>query len=184
MPDGPRPRRHRRRPRLLPGTTPLVPAGAPAAPDPAPPDPAPPDPAASDPASSAPPGRPDARQAAQFADLLRALNITLEPIAKATCDHSHAEDRYTPSRKLQHLVRARTATCTAPGCQAEAIHADLDHTTPHPQGPTDECNLGPKCRTHHRAKQAPGWNVEQPEPGVFRWTLPSGRTHTTRPTTY
>ena len=142
----------------------------------------PPEPEA--PPAKPPPGRPDARQAAQFAGLLRALNITPEPIAKATCDHSHAEDRYTPSRKLQHLVRARTATCTAPGCQAEAIHADLDHTTPHPQGPTDECNLGPKCRTHHRAKQAPGWNVEQPEPGVFRWTLPSGRTHTTRPTTY
>jgi len=131
-----------------------------------------------------PPDGPDASQAAQFAGLLRGLKITLEPIAKATCDHGHAEDHYTPSRKLQHLVRARTVTCTAPGCQAQAIHADLDHTTPYPQGPTDECNLGPKCRTHHRAKQAPGWNVEQPEPGVFRWTLPSGRTHTTRPTNY
>jgi hypothetical protein len=143
-------------------------------PDPVPPDPAPPD----------APDRPDARQAAQFADLLRSLNLTLEPIAKGTCDHKHAEDHYTPSRKLQHLVRARTATCTAPGCQAEAIHADLDHTIPYPDGPSDECNLGPKCRTHHRAKQAPGWKVEQPEPGVFRWTLPSGRSHTTRPTNY
>jgi hypothetical protein len=130
------------------------------------------------------PDGPDAAQAAQFADLLRALNIALEPIAKGTCDHTHAEDHYTPSRKLQHLVRARTVTCTAPGCQAQAIHADLDHTTAYPDGSTDECNLGPKCRSHHRAKQAPGWNVEQPEPGVFRWTLPSGRTHTTRPTTY
>ena len=146
--------------------------------------PPPPDPAPPDPAATAPPGRPDARQAAQFADLLRTLDIALEPIAKGTCDHRHAEDRYTPGRKLQHLVRARTATCTAPGCQAQAIHADLDHTTPYPEGPTDQCNLGPKCRTHHRAKQAPGWKAEQPEPGVFRWTLPSGRTHTTRPTNY
>ena len=144
----------------------------------------PPDPAPPDPAASAPPDGPDARQAGQFTDLLRALNIALEPIAKGTCDHTHAEDHYTPSRKLQHLVRARTATCTAPGCQAQAIHADLDHTTAYPEGPTDECNLGPKCRSHHRAKQAPGWKVEQPEPGVFRWTLPSGRTHTTRPTDY
>jgi hypothetical protein len=127
---------------------------------------------------------PDSDQAAQLADLLRRLNITPEPIAKVTCDHRHAEPQYTPSRKLQHLIRARTVTCTAPGCQAQAIHADLDHTNPYPQGATDECNLGPKCRTHHRAKQAPGWKVEQPEPGVFRWTLPSGRTHTTRPTIY
>jgi hypothetical protein len=36
-------------------------------------------------------------------------------------------------------------------------------------------NLRPKCRRHHRAKQAPGWRVEQPEPGVTRWTLPNGR---------
>ncbi len=78
---------------------------------------------------------------------MRGLNIALEPIAKATCDHWHAEDRYTPSRKLQHLVRALTVTCTAPGCQAQAIHADLDHTNPYPQGPTDECNLGPTHTT-------------------------------------
>jgi hypothetical protein len=143
----------------------------------------PPDPAPGE-QPQPPPAGPNPSQAAQFADLLRGLNITPEPIAKATCGHEHAEPHYTPSRKLQHLVRARTATCTAPGCPAEATHADLDHTRPYPQGPTDECNLGPKCRTHHRAKQAPGWKVEQPEPGIFRWTLPSGRTHTTRPTTY
>jgi hypothetical protein len=127
---------------------------------------------------------PYARKAQQFFDFVRALNLTVEPIAKGTCDHRHAEDHYTPSRKLQHLVRARSGTCTAPGCQAQAVHADLDHTTPYPEGSTDECNLGPKCRTHHRAKQTPGWKVEQPEPGVFRWTLPSGRGHTTRPDTY
>jgi hypothetical protein len=28
------------------------------------------------------------------------------------------------------------------------------------------------------------WKVEQPQSGVFRWTLPSGRARTTRPTTY
>ena len=124
---------------------------------------------------------PFAKKAEQFFDFVRSLNLTAEPIAKGTCDHRHAEDRYTPSRKLQHLVRARSATCTGPGCQAQAVYSDLDHTIPYPDGPTDECNLDPKCRTHHRAKQTPGWKVEQPEPGVFRWTLPSGRTHTTRP---
>jgi len=51
-------------------------------------------------------------------------------------------------------------------------------------GPTDQCNLGPKCRRHHKAKQSPGWKVEQPEPGITRWTLPNGRTHTTKPTIY
>ena len=127
---------------------------------------------------------PDARQAAALTEFLRDLNITFTPIARGTCDHRNAEDRYTPSRKLKHLVGARTATCPAPGCGAQAYHNDLDHTTPHPDGPTDECNLGPPCRRHHRVKQAPGWTLTQPEPGVMRWTTPSGRTYTTRPTVY
>jgi hypothetical protein len=127
---------------------------------------------------------PFARKAEEFFDFMRSLNLTVEPIAKGTCDHRHAEEHYTPSRRLQHLVRARSATCTGPGCQAQAVYSDLDHTIPYPDGSTDECNLGPKCRTHHRAKQAPGWKVEQSEPGVFRWTFPSGRTRTTRPGTY
>ena len=144
--------------------------------------PAPPDPEAAPPPSLL--DGPYARKARQFFDFVRALKLTVEPIAKGTCDHRHAEDHYTPTRKLQHLVRARSGTCTGPGCQAQAVYADLDHTTPYPEGSTDECNLGPKCRTHHRAKQSPGWHVEQPEPGVFRWTFPSGRSRTTRPDTY
>jgi hypothetical protein len=123
-------------------------------------------------------------QAARLAAFLHGLNLTLEPIAKGSCDHAAVEYRYTPSRKLAHLLRARTATCDAPGCAAQAVHADLDHTVEYPSGPTDQCNLGPKCRRHHKAKQAPDWKVGQPEPGVVRWTLPSGRTHTTRPTVY
>ena len=34
-------------------------------------------------------------------------------------------------------------------------------------------------RHHHRAKQAEGWRLEQPEPGVLIWHTPSGRTYTT-----
>jgi hypothetical protein len=135
---------------------------------------------------SAPAARdgPDARQAAALADFLRDLNITFTPIAAGSCDHRNAENRYVPSRKLGHLVRARTATCPAPGCGAQAYHNDLDHTLAYPAGATDECNLGPPCRRHHRVKQAPGWTLEQPEPGIFRWTTPAGRTYTTKPTVY
>jgi hypothetical protein len=120
----------------------------------------------------------------QIAELLRRLNLTFAPIATGSCEHPHAEDRYAPSRRLRHLVRARSATCDAPGCAAQAVHADLDHTVPYPGGLTDECNLSPRCRAHHRAKQAPDWTVEQVAPGVTRWVLPSGRVHTTTPTRY
>ena len=127
---------------------------------------------------------PDAAQAAQLNGLLRRLNVTLNPIAKGECDHEHQEHRYTPSRMLAHLIRARTARCSAPGCGAQAYFCDLDHAVPYPHGPTDECNLHPSCRRHHRCKQAPGWKLRQPQPGIMRWTTPSGRTYTTTPTAY
>jgi hypothetical protein len=123
-------------------------------------------------------------QAAQLLGLLRRLNVTLEPIARDTCDHGNAEDRYVPSRKLKHLVRARNQLCTAPACNAQAVYCDIDHTVPYPDGPTEQCNLSPKCRRHHRVKQGPGWTVTQPLPGTAVWTTPSGRTHATTATTY
>jgi hypothetical protein len=156
-------------------------------------DPAPPKtpPAAPPPGTSpAPPpspddvATPDPGHADRLRHLIQALNIIFDPIAQDTCDHQAAENHYTPSRRLKDLIRARNLSCDAPGCNAQARYSDLDHTTPYPDGPTDQCNLGPKCRRHHRAKQAPGWHVEQPEPGTTRWTLPNGRNHTTTPTIY
>jgi uncharacterized protein DUF222 len=136
-------------------------------------------------AGPAPPGPSGpAERVTQIAGLLDWLGVTPEPIARGSCDHRHREDRYTPSRRLGHLVRARTATCPAPACEAHAEYNDLDHTVPWPEGPTDECDLAPPCRHHHRVKQAPGWKLEQPEPGLMRWTTPSGRVHTTWPTRY
>jgi hypothetical protein len=175
------------------------PAGSP--PPPAAPPPGPPPPAGSPPAApprgAPPPGpppddagpsgsddAPNSGQLTRLHELLGQLKLAPELIARGQCDHRTAEGQYTPSRKLKHLLRARTATCDAPGCNAQAVYCDVDHTVPWPDGPTDQCNLGPKCRRHHRCKQAPGWLVEQPEPGVIRWTLPSGRSYTTRPTVY
>jgi len=45
-------------------------------------------------------------------------------------------------------------------------------------------NHAPLCRHHHRCKQAEGWWLEQPEPGVLAWHTPAGRTYTTTPTRY
>ena len=113
------------------------------------------------------------------------LKAPLIPVARGPCDHAHAEIGYHPSRKLQHLIRARSATCTAPGCSRPAARCDLDHTTAWDNGgPTCECNLAPLCRHHHRCKQAQGWRLEQPEPGVLVWHTPAGRTYVTSPTQY
>jgi hypothetical protein len=132
---------------------------------------------------NAPPSSGDPPEA-QLLALLQRLNVMLEPIARDTCDHRNAEHCYVPSRKLKHLVRARNQLCTAPACNAQAIYCDLDHTVPYPDGPTDQCNLNPKCRRHHRTKQAPDWKVTQPTPGTAVWTTPSGRTHVTTLTGY
>jgi hypothetical protein len=72
------------------------------------------------------------------------------PVARGPCDHAHAEAGYHPSRKLAHLVRARSATCTAPGCRRPAVpppRCDLDHIVPWDQGGlTCECDLAPRCK--------------------------------------
>jgi hypothetical protein len=51
-------------------------------------------------------------------------------------------------------------------------------------GRTCACNAGARCRHHHHAKQAPGWQLHQHQPGYHTWTTPAGRTYTTGPTTY
>ena len=113
------------------------------------------------------------------------LNIRMIPVARGPCDHARAEVGYHPSRTLTHLIRARNATCTAPGCSRPAARCDLDHTHPWDRGGrTCECNLAPLCRRHHRCKQAEGWRLEQPQPGVLIWRAPSGRSYTTSPTEY
>ena len=122
---------------------------------------------------------------AQAADVFRALKLTLRPVIRGPCTHAQAEHRYRPSRSLRHLVGARSTRCTAPGCGQPAARCDLDHSTPwHHGGLTCPCNLAPLCRHHHRCKQAEGWWLEQPEPGVLVWRTPSGRTYATTPTVY
>jgi len=113
------------------------------------------------------------------------LKVTLNPVIRGPCDHAQAEHGYRPSRKLQHLVNARTPSCSAPGCGRPAARCDLDHSIAWDKGGlTCSCNLAPLCRHHHRLKQAEGWWLEQSEPGVVVWRTPAGLTYTTTPAAY
>jgi hypothetical protein len=78
---------------------------------------------------------------------------------------------------------------------AQSEPGDVSHTTPTPQRQGHklfpqfsnhicQCSHSPLCRHHHRAKQAKGWRLTQPEPGILVWRVPSGRTYTTTPTEY
>ncbi len=106
--------------------------------------------------------------------------VNIIPIAASTCDHRHQSAGYQPSPTLRHLVKTRSPRCGYPGCRRPATRCDDDHTVPHHKGGrTCECNLHPLCRHHHQTKQAPGWHLTQPQPGVLVWTTPSGRQYTT-----
>ncbi|MGH3258156.1 MAG: DUF222 domain-containing protein [Streptosporangiaceae bacterium] len=143
-----------------------------------------PDPPPGTTADSGPPG-PDRPRGSDVRDFLAGLRVRMTPIARGHCDHAHAENGYRPSRALAHLVKVRNTRCTAPGCGRPATRCDLDHTLAWDQGGlTCECDLAPLCRHHHRAKQAEGWRLEQPEPGVLKWQTPAGRRYTSTPTAY
>jgi hypothetical protein len=175
-----------------PGNFRLTDPGSPPGPDPPPGHPGPSDPGGSPgtdpPPSTAAVGAPrgaDPTPGAGARQYLAGLRIRMTPVARGHCDHIRAESAYRPSRALAHLIKVRNTRCTAPGCAQPAARCDLDHTLAWDQGGiTCQCGLAPLCRHHHRCKQAEGWRLAQPEPGVLRWLAPAGRTYTTAPTEY
>jgi Domain of unknown function (DUF222) len=121
-----------------------------------------------------------ANRAAASADAARLANEAIDG-----CVHLGGTAAYRPSPRLREFVAARDLTCTFPTCGQPAWRADLDHTVPwHRGGPTCACNLGGRCRTHHKIKQLPGWKLAQTPAGTFRWTIPAGRTYTVEPHRY
>ena len=111
--------------------------------------------------------------------------VTITPIETGTCEHRRESAGYQPSDSLRHIIKIRSPRCGAPGCRRPAVRCDDDHTIPYDQGGrTCECNLYPLCRRHHQTKQARGWQLHQPEPGLLIWTTPSGRTYTTKAEPY
>ena len=121
----------------------------------------------------------------QARTFIQRLGVQVTPLAAGTCEHRNQEPGYTLSPRLRHLIAARTVYCCAPGCRRPAARCDFDHTIAYQAGGRScECNVRPLCRRHHRCKHAPGWALQQPDPGTMIWTTPAGRTYTTSPTIY
>jgi hypothetical protein len=93
--------------------------------------------------------------------------------------------RYRPPAHLAGLVITRDQTCQFPGCRVPAHRCDLDHNIPYNPtdgtGPTNEFNLGPRCRGHHQVKQTPGWSVTPHPDGCTTWTTPTGHVYHSQP---
>ncbi len=101
------------------------------------------------------------------------------------CSHRRQTPGYRPGAELRHLIQVRQRTCCFPGCRYPARRCDLDHTVPWDQGGrTCECGMASLCRRHHRAKQTPGWQLAQPEPGTLTWVMPGGRSYGVQPGSY
>lgn len=84
-----------------------------------------------------------------------------------------------PSRKLGNAIRFRDGVCDNPACTVPAARCDLDHLVPVPDGPTTGVNLGPKCRSDHRAKTHAGHISDRTGPHATRWTTPTGHSYVT-----
>jgi hypothetical protein len=104
------------------------------------------------------------------------------PSADSACTHARSVTGYRVPPRLRAFVEARDQDCGYPTCRRAAASCDMDHTIPyHLGGLTCECNVGPHCRRHHRLKGTGAWRLEQPRPGVFRWTTPAGLTYSVSP---
>jgi hypothetical protein len=105
--------------------------------------------------------------------------LLTDPVSGTVLDYGRT--RYTPPPDLVDHVVARDRTCRWPGCDRPAALAEIDHTTPYPDGATAADDLGPFCKNHHIGKHHSRWRVRQPEPGRFEWTSPTGHTYTVEP---
>ncbi len=111
----------------------------------------------------------------RWARLLAGLPTSLPPVPRP----DEGVDAYRPTAQLRRYVHSRDATCIGPACHHPAAGTQLDHTVSFgpPTGSTSHDNLGSVCERIHNAKTHGGWLLEQPEPGTFTWTSPTGRSY-------
>jgi len=78
--------------------------------------------------------------------------------------------RRFPGTALRRHIQIRDRSCIMIGCRAPARSTDTDHTHDHIRGgATTDHNLGALCRHDHRLKHEGGWQLHQPQPGLFHW---------------
>jgi hypothetical protein len=82
---------------------------------------------------------------------------------------------YRPRQALRDFLLGVRPDCDFPGCGVPSSRTDAEHTLAHQRGgDTDEHNVRPRCRRHHRAKTHAGWSVTQLNGGATRWSTPAG----------
>lgn len=106
--------------------------------------------------------------------------LVTDPVSGTVLDVGRTT--YRPPADLARHVRARDGTCVRPGCTVPAQKCQLDHTRPYAHdGRTADFNLGSLCSPDHAVKTAGGYRLEQPAPGTFIWTTPTGHRYRRNP---
>lgn len=76
---------------------------------------------------------------------------------------------------LRRWLGVTRPTCVFPGCNRAARECDIDHRTAWAEGgTTDEDNLDPKCRHHHRLRHETLWEPSAAPDGDLTWRSPRG----------
>ncbi|MGH8825000.1 MAG: DUF222 domain-containing protein [Jiangellaceae bacterium] len=107
--------------------------------------------------------------------------LLTDPATGALLDYG--QTRYPPPADLVEHVIARDKTCRFPTCSQPARRCQIDHTIPAGSTgwSTSAGNTGPLSAGCHNSKTHAGWHLEQPEPGRYTWTAPTGHTYTVDP---
>ncbi len=89
---------------------------------------------------------------------------------------------YRPNKVLRDFMLGVRPNCDYPGCSIPSSRCDGEHTVPHDVGgPSDETNVCPRCRRHHRCKTHAGWTVRTLPNGYLEWTTPAGSSRIVAP---
>ncbi|WP_396644171.1 DUF222 domain-containing protein [Microbacterium sp.] len=83
---------------------------------------------------------------------------------------------YRVPTALRRWLGVTSPTCAFPGCGRSARDCDLDHLRAWSEGgATDDDNLDPECRHHHRMRHETRWAASRdPDTGDLAWTTPLG----------
>ena len=83
---------------------------------------------------------------------------------------------------LRRWLGVISPTCVFPGCGRAARECDIDHLTAWAdRGTTDDDNLDPKCRHHHRLRHETRWDLDRTAGGDTAWISPLGDRYGTDP---
>jgi hypothetical protein len=83
---------------------------------------------------------------------------------------------------LRRWLGITSPTCVFPGCACAARDCDIDHLTAWADGgTTDDDNLEPTCRHHHRLRHESRWDIDDHPDGNTAWISPLGGTYNTDP---